>query len=79
MLFKSIKLVVFLQGRNCEVDLNMCRSDPCLNGGTCSSIPNMIVANSVRKAWRSAPSCTGIFYLFFFHFEVNTIIIILIR
>ena len=33
-------LILFIQGRNCEIDLNMCRSDPCFNGATCSNSPN---------------------------------------
>ena len=28
------------QGVNCDVDMNMCRSNPCLNGATCDNAPN---------------------------------------
>ena len=28
-------LTVVLQGTDCQVDLNTCRSSPCHNGGTC--------------------------------------------
>ena len=30
----------YIQGKSCEIDMNMCRSDPCLNGGTCRNMPN---------------------------------------
>ena len=33
-------LILYTQGRSCEIDLNMCRSGPCLNGATCSNSPN---------------------------------------
>ena len=33
-------VLFMIQGRNCENDLNMCRSKPCLNGGTCTNSPN---------------------------------------
>ena len=28
------------QGNDCEVDLNLCRSGPCMNGGTCTNSLN---------------------------------------
>ena len=28
------------QGNDCEIDLNLCRSSPCMNGGTCTNSPN---------------------------------------
>lgn len=30
----------WLQGRNCEIDLNSCRSAPCQNGGSCENEPD---------------------------------------
>ena len=29
-----------LQGKDCELDLNACRSTPCHNGGTCHNVNN---------------------------------------
>ena len=26
-----------MQGRDCQLDMNMCRSSPCLNEGTCTN------------------------------------------
>ena len=34
---------IVFQGRNCENDLNMCRSNPCLNGGACTNSPGTFV------------------------------------
>ena len=39
--------LLLLQGRNCEIDVNMCRSNPCLNGGTCSNFPNTFMCSCV--------------------------------
>jgi hypothetical protein len=32
-------MVVF-RGKNCEIDINECELEPCLNGGTCRDLVN---------------------------------------
>ncbi|XP_023932358.1 fibropellin-1-like [Lingula anatina] len=42
-------------GPNCQVDIDQCRSAPCLNGGTCSSAPNTYTC-SCAVGWKG-PNC----------------------
>ena len=36
----TMHCIHLFQGVNCDVDMNMCRSNPCLNGATCDNLPN---------------------------------------
>lgn len=40
------------------MDLNMCRSSPCLNGGTCDNLPNAFVCNCT--AGFTGPTCNDV-------------------
>jgi hypothetical protein len=42
-------IALHMQGRNCETDMNMCRSSPCLNNGTCSNSPNLFECTCARR------------------------------
>ena len=35
-----VRVSVSFQGDSCEIDLNTCRSNPCLNDGTCENLRN---------------------------------------
>ena len=38
-------MILNLQGKNCEIDINECENQPCHNNGTCSDLQNHFICN----------------------------------
>ena len=50
-------------GENCEIDIDQCTSNPCMNGGTCRQLLGSGYSCLCEMGWYGEHCELGLFYL----------------